>query len=69
MSQYQEIILDVTTNEITTRQYTNEEIAEVEAQKAKMLEQEQKFLEHSKQRAALLERLGITEEEAKLLLG
>lgn len=38
--------------------YTDEELAELAAQEAK-----------AAQKAALLERLGITEDEAKLLLG
>ncbi len=67
-----EIIHDVITDEITQRDFTPEEIAA--AQKAKIeFEAAQKILDaeqaaKAEQRAALLERLGITEEEAKLLL-
>lgn len=66
---YQEKIIDLQTGEISFRDYTVEEIAEVEKTQtdaqAKIAEQAAK----AEQRAALLERLGITEEEAKLLLG
>ena len=45
-------------NIIETEYYTDAELAELEAQKTK-----------AETKAALLEKLGITEEEAKLLLG
>ena len=45
-------------NIIETEYYTDSEIAELEAEQAK-----------AATKAALLEKLGITEEEAKLLLG
>lgn len=68
-----EIIHDVITGKITERNFTPEEIAA--AQKAKIeFEAAQKILDAEKaakaeQRLALLERLGITEEEAAVLLG
>lgn len=66
---YTEKLFNVTTGEETIRPYTAEEIAEVENAevdaKAKLAEE----ADRAKQRAALLERLGITEDEAKLLLG
>ena len=63
-----EKIIDLQTGEETIRPYTKAEIAEVEAENAKA---EQKLIEKAAKataREALLERLGITEEEAKLLL-
>lgn len=66
---YQEKIVNIVTGETTWRNYTSDEIAEVEkAQADAKLEQEHQAAK-AEQRAALLERLGITEEEAKLLLG
>lgn len=56
------------TNEVITRPMTNEEFAQWQADKeadqAKQLEAENK----AQTKQALLDRLGITEEEAKLLL-
>jgi hypothetical protein len=67
-NQYVEKIVNVETGEETLREYTAEEIAEVNAAKleldAKLLEEEQK----QEARSVLLNKLGITEEEAKLLL-
>lgn len=54
------------TNKIIFRQLTEEEIAQRESEY--QVEQEEKTAKAA-QRAALLERLGITEEEAQLLLG
>ena len=45
-------------NVVEVEYYTDEELAQLEAEEAK-----------AANKAALLERLGITEEEAKLLLG
>lgn len=73
MTQYIEVIHDITTGEVTERPYTEEElsiVAEVEA-KAQIEREALASAEAAKahERAALLERLGITEEEARLLLG
>lgn len=60
---------DALTNETIVREMTDEEIAQIEldkaAQKAITDEKEAK----AQAKAALLERLGITAEEAALLLG
>jgi hypothetical protein len=60
---------NATTGEIIEREATAEELAKAiaseEATKARQLEESAKAAEKS----ALLERLGITEDEAKLLLG
>lgn len=64
-----EKIVDLQTGEIIWRDYTPEEIAEVKVYKAK-IEEEKKLAEEKRlARQAILNRLGITEEEAKLLLG
>jgi hypothetical protein len=66
---YKEKIVDVTTGEVSWRDYTSEEIKAVEKNQA----EEEAKLEAEAQRVAdkavLLQRLGITEDEAKLLLG
>lgn len=66
---YSEKIIDSLTGEETIRPYTADEVAEVNA----AIKQTQLEAEQTKKAAAakavLLERLGITEEEAKLLLG
>jgi hypothetical protein len=62
-------IIDLTTGEETEVPYTKEELAEVKAreteQAARIAEAEAKAAE----KAALLAKLGITEDEARLLLG
>lgn len=63
-----EIILDAKTGEITEKDYTAEQIEEtVKAQQDAELKRTI-VLERQKTKNALLERLGITEDEAKLLL-
>jgi hypothetical protein len=71
--EYTEKIIDITTGEETIRPYTKAEIAEVETTLAQ-IESERLIRENEKAtkesaKAALLERLGITAEEATLLLG
>jgi len=56
------------TGEIITREMNAEELAQYEADQLAAAEAENKALEVEAKRQALLERLGITEEEAKLLL-
>lgn len=70
--EHKEQIIDVETGEITWRDYTKKEIEmaqnarlEHEKLKAQRIEEENKI---AFARAAILEKLGITEEEAKLLL-
>lgn len=67
------VIVDCSTGETTVVPLTAEEIAELEAAAAQA-EADRKTAEaeaeaKAEQRLALLERLGITEDEAKLLLG
>jgi hypothetical protein len=66
---YKEKIVNAETGEETWRDYTEAEIAEVEAAQA---EAETERLAHeakATKKAALLKKLGITEDEARLLLG
>lgn len=71
--EYKETILDAITGEITERLYSKEEIAiakKVEAETdKKMAAFEAKMQEHAIAKSALLNRLGITAYEARLLLG
>jgi hypothetical protein len=64
---------NATTGEIVEIELTKQEIAEKEASAALVAAEKEKALleeaNKAKQKAALLEKLGITEEEAKLLLG
>lgn len=70
---YFEKIVDVTTGEETMRPFTKEETAELEKRKAEILDEvairEAEEATRIAERAALLAKLGITEEEARLLLG
>jgi hypothetical protein len=60
---------DASTGEITERPFTAKEIAEVEANIAKAEAELQTAQTKAAARSALLERLGISEDEARLLLG
>ena len=62
-------IHNVETGEIIEREMNAEELAQWEADKAKAEGKAQAKAEAAAAKAALLEKLGITEEEAKLLLG
>jgi hypothetical protein len=66
---YKEKIVNSLTGEETWRDYTEAEIAEVEAAKAEA--ETQRLAQEAKAtaKAALLAKLGITAEEAQLLLG
>lgn len=72
MTKYKEAIYDGLTKNITVREFTNEEtIAKDEADAAYSLLQEAKLAEAEAKaaaKAALLEKLGISEDEARLLL-
>lgn len=62
---------DVTTGEevIFERDATKEEIEKAQLAEAKAIELAKKVVEEATARKLLLQKLGITEEEAKLLLG
>lgn len=59
---------NIQTGEIIEREMTVVELAQWEADKAKAEAEAQAKAEFEAAKAALLEKLGITEEEAKLLL-
>jgi hypothetical protein len=61
-------IHNVETGEIEEREMNAKEIAELEADKAKQQARKQMEAEVAAEKAALLAKLGITEDEAKLLL-
>ena len=65
----QTTVHDAETGEIITRDMTAEEIAQREADKAAQSEAIAEETQKAADRAALLALLGITEEQAKLLLG
>ena len=70
---YIERIHDIITGEITERPFTQDEIKEVEAETLKIKELNDASVKAEAQKtadkAALLAKLGITEDEARLLLG
>jgi hypothetical protein len=70
---YQEKIIDITTGKETIRPYTAKEVAEVEANiEATRIEQEAKADAKSEKdaaRQAILDKLGLSADEAALLLG
>jgi hypothetical protein len=70
---YQEKIIDITTGKETIRPYTAKEVAEVEANiEATRIEQEAKADAKSEKdaaRQAILDKLGLSANEAALLLG
>jgi phosphopantetheinyl transferase (holo-ACP synthase) len=63
------IIHNVSTGQITEREMTADEIAAVEAAQAKAQAEAAEAAAKEAARQALLEKLGITADEAKLLLG
>ena len=62
-------IHNVETNEIIEREMNTEELAQWEADKAESQAKAEEEAQAKAKRQALLDRLGITEEEARLLLG
>jgi hypothetical protein len=62
-------LVDAQTSEEIIREMNDDEFAKWQTNKAKFEAEEAAFVEAAAKREALLERLGITEEEAKLLLG
>jgi len=66
---YKEKIVDALTNEVVFRDYTTEEIAELQKSQTEATERIAKEAAKEIARKAIFAKLGITEEEAKLLLG
>jgi hypothetical protein len=62
-------IIDTETGEEIIRDMNAEELAQLEADKAEAQARESAAAQKAADRAALLTQLGITEEQAKLLLG
>ena len=62
-------IHDLSTDEVIDRQMNDEEFAQYEADQAKVAERVAAEAAKAEQRAELLDRLGITAEEAQILLG
>jgi hypothetical protein len=63
-----EKIVDVSTGEEVIRPYTADEIKEVEAERIKFAAKQKELQDKATVRAAILEKLGLSEDEAKLLL-
>ena len=62
-------IHDLSTDEVIDREMNDAEFAQYEADQAAQAAQAEAEAAKAAEKAALLERLGITAEEAKLLLG
>jgi len=62
-------IHDLSTNEVIDREMNDAEFAQYEADQASAAAEAAAEAAKAEQKAALLERLGITAEEAQLLLG
>lgn len=65
---YKEKIIDINTGEETWRDYTPAEIAEVEKAQAEAAARIAEQAEKDAARKAIFDKLGLSEEEAKLLL-
>jgi hypothetical protein len=61
-------IHDIQTGEVIEREMDAEELAQAKTDKEKLDAEQKKAAEKATEKAALLEKLGITEDEAKLLL-
>ena len=70
--EYKETIINIETGEITERPYTEDEIKAIQEQvalsEARLASEQAEAIAKVEAKAALLARLGITEEQAKLLL-
>ena len=64
-----ERIVNAETGEITERPYTAEEIAASEAEAERIAEELAKLQVKEEARKAIFKKLGLTEEEARILLG
>lgn len=65
---YREKIINLETGEETYRDYTPQEIAEVEKAQEIALVEAQEIAQRQVARKAIFEKLGLSEEEAKLLI-
>jgi hypothetical protein len=69
MSEYKEKIVDAITGEVTWRDYSAEEVLQIENNLQQIAAEQAEAAAKAAEKAALLERLGITADEAQLLLG
>jgi hypothetical protein len=69
MTKYKVKEVNCETGEEIVRDATAKEIAQIEASKAKQLAENVEAEAKAAQRQAILDRLGLTADEAKLLLG
>lgn len=60
---------DISTDEVIDREMTNAEFAEYKTEQAKQVTAQAEAAAKTQAKADLLAKLGITEDEAKLLLG
>jgi hypothetical protein len=68
MANPMKVIHNVETGEIIEREMNADELAQWQADQAALAAQEQEAIKTAEAKAALLEKLGITADEAKLLL-
>jgi hypothetical protein len=68
MTTYKEIVIDAVTGEEVIKPYTAEQIAEAEAGAIEAAKRTEAQAKAETDKAALLAKLGITADEAKLLL-
>jgi hypothetical protein len=68
MTNYKEVTIDAITGEKTERDYTEAEIAEAQANQAKADKIAKDYADAQAKKAVLLTKLGITADEAALLL-
>ena len=69
MTKPQMKIVDCTTGEEIVRDATTAEIKNIQAKEAQALIEKEQIEAENNQRQAILDRLGLTADEAKLLLG
>ena len=66
---YIERIVNADTNEVIEKPYTKEQIAEVDIAKNRLKQMQNNEVANAAARQAILDRLGLTADEAALLLG
>ena len=69
MSEYKEKIVDAITGEVTWRDYSEAEIMQIEKNLEEIAKEQAEAEAKAAQRQAVLDRLGLTADEAKLILG
>ena len=69
MSEYKEKIVDAITGEEIWRDYSKKEIAEIENNLKEIAKEQAEATVKETARQAIFDRLGLTADEAKLLLG